>query len=113
MARKTGLPWCVGKGFDTACPVSRFISKEELPDPNNVQLWVSVNDQKRQEGNTNDLIFSIPRLISFISQFMTLEPNDLILTGTPPGMSPIKDGDCVRGGIKDLITITFPVKAQS
>lgn len=110
VARKMGMPWTMGKGFDTACPVSRFISKEEIPDPGNVQLWVKINDKMVQEGNTNDLIFSVPKLISFISKYMTLEANDLIVTGTPPGMSVINPGDKIQGGIKDLITIQFNVE---
>lgn len=99
----------MGKGFDTGCPVSRFISKTEIPDPHNVELWCSVNGQERQRGNTSDLIFNIPALISFVSQYMTLEPNDLILTGSAPGMGPVHAGDVIEGGIKDIVTIKFEV----
>lgn len=106
------MPWSIGKGFDTACPVSRFVTKKEIPDPSNMQLWCTVNGKIIQEGNTKDLIFSVPQLISFISQYMTLEPNDLILTGTPPGAGPIVPGDVIEGGIKDIVTMKFPVVAE-
>lgn len=64
----------------------------------------------KQTGNTSDLTFSVPRLISHISQYMTLEPNDLILTGTPPGMGPVVSGDVIEGGIENGVTIKFKVK---
>lgn len=99
----------MGKAFDTACPVSRFIPKNNIPHPHNVDLWCSVNEECRQNGNTNDLLFQIPYLISFVSQYMTLEENDLIITGSPPGMGPVKDGDVVKGGIKDVVEFKFVV----
>lgn len=109
-ARENGLPWSIGKGFDTSCPVSRFISLEEIRDPHNVIIWCKVNGEVRQNGNTNDFIFNIPQLISYISQTMTLEPNDLILTGTPPGNLPIYKGDIIETGIKDVLTFEFHVE---
>lgn len=112
LARTKGLPWEIGKGFDTACPVSKFIPKEKIPDPHNVQLWCTVNGKARQEGNTNDLIFSVPQLISYVSQFFTLEPNDLILTGSPPGMGPVNPNDTIECGIKNIVSMKFNVKAE-
>lgn len=73
-------------------------------------MWLTINGEMKQTGNTCDLTFNVPQLISYISQYMTLEPNDLILTGSPPGMGPVVDGDIIEGGIKDLITIKFSVK---
>lgn len=100
----------IGKGFDTACPVSSFIPKCDICDLNNVELWCNVNEQLKQSGNTNDFIFTIPQLVAYISQYLTLEPNDVVLTGTPPGMSPVLPGDVIEGGIKDVITIKFVVE---
>ncbi|RZC41037.1 acylpyruvase FAHD1, mitochondrial [Asbolus verrucosus] len=108
-ARSKGGSWTLGKGFDTACPVSEFIPKSKISDPHNVQLWCTVNGDPRQDGNTNDLIFSIPKLIAFTSQYITLERNDLIITGSPPGMGPVHPGDQIEGGIRDLITIKYCV----
>ena len=90
--KKKGHPWAEAKGFDTACPISEFIPKMQIPDPQNVRLWLKVDEELRQDGNTNDMIFTIPHLISYISHVMTLEEGDLILTGTPSGVSPVKKG---------------------
>lgn len=110
-ARSKGLPWLIGKGFDTSCPVSRFISKEEIPDPDNLELWCCVNGKLEEKGNTKDFIFTVPYLISYISQFITLEPYDVLLTGTP-GMSAVKPGDEITGGITDIITFKFDVMSK-
>ncbi|CAG2062117.1 unnamed protein product, partial [Timema podura] len=79
-SQKKGLPWTFGKGFDTACPVSRFVSVEELKDPSDVNIWLKVNGRKIQDANTSDLAFTIPELIASITRYITLEPGDLILT---------------------------------
>ncbi|KAF2905497.1 hypothetical protein ILUMI_00681 [Ignelater luminosus] len=108
-ARSNNWPWTRCKSFDTSCPVSVFIPKEEIPDPNNVELWCTINGRLQQVGNTKDLVFSAAQLISFISQTHTLEPNDLILTGTPPTPGIVHSGDVIEGGIKEGITIKFIV----
>ncbi|KAK9736876.1 Fumarylacetoacetate (FAA) hydrolase family [Popillia japonica] len=110
VAREKGGPWCIGKGFDTSCPVSRFITLEELGDPHNVEIWCKVNGELRQSGNTNDLIFNIPQLISFITKYMTLEVNDLVLTGTPPGNLPVSKGDTIEAGFGDIINFRFNIE---
>ncbi|XP_018320057.1 acylpyruvase FAHD1, mitochondrial [Agrilus planipennis] len=109
-ARGQGLPWCMGKGFDTACPVSTFIPKEKIPDPHQIEIWCKVNGQERQRGNTKDFVFTIPELISYITQYMTLEPYDLILTGSPPNMGPIKPSDFIESGIEGIDESYFGVK---
>ncbi|CAG9772565.1 unnamed protein product [Ceutorhynchus assimilis] len=111
-ARRTGGSWLIGKGFDTACPVSKFIPKADIPDPHNVQLWCSVNGEERQNANTSDLLFNIPHLIYFMSQYITLEPSDIILTGSPPGMGPVKKGDVIEGGIVGGTSLRFVVDAE-
>lgn len=108
-----GLPWTRAKAFDTSCPVSDFIPKERLPEPGDVQLWLTVNGQPRQSGSTADMIFSVPFLISYISDFITLEEGDLILTGTPRGVSAVQEGDELRAGIRDVISMTFTVHAAN
>lgn len=80
-AREQGLPWTVGKGFDHACPVSEFIPEHEIRDPDDVPLWLKVNGEMRQKSSTGDMVFKTGELISYISQHMTLEPYDLVLTG--------------------------------
>nr|CAD7401116.1 unnamed protein product [Timema cristinae] len=110
LSRAAGLPWTWGKGFDTACPVSRLLFPEELKDPQDVQLWCRVNGDLRQDCNTADMVFPVSVLISFISHHMTLEPGDLILTGSPAGVGPIAPGDTVQAGLGNILTMTFPVK---
>lgn len=111
-AKTAGLPWSHAKGFDTACPISPFITKDKIPDPQNVDLWLKVNGTVRQKANTKDMIFKIPFLISWISHHFTLEPGDLILTGTPPGVGPVKAGDTIQCGLGNLVTMSFPVQTK-
>lgn len=110
--------WDKGKGCDTFAPLGPFlVTKDEIPNPNNLRLWLKVNNEIMQDGNTSDFIFKIPFLISYISQFMTLLPGDIISTGTPAGVGlglnpPIylKSGDTVELGIKGLGTAKQMVK---
>lgn len=111
-ARKNGHPWSLGKGFDTSTPVSRLLKSEEIGDPNSLNLWLKVNGEIIQKGNTGDLIFNVADLISHCSKYMTLEPNDIILTGTPKNSLPVKDGDVIECGIGDLIKMKFNCKNE-
>lgn len=108
-AKKLGHPWTLAKGFDTALPISKFIPKAEIPEPDNVHLWLKVDGELKQDGNTQDLIFKIPYLLSYISQSMTLQEGDLVLTGTPEGVSAVKPGQTILCGIGDKIEMSFPV----
>ncbi|GJQ77689.1 hypothetical protein Trydic_g12813 [Trypoxylus dichotomus] len=110
LAKEQGTPWTIGKGFDTASPVSRFISSEEVKDPHNIEIWCKINGKLCQSGNTKDFIFNIPQLITYITQYMTLEPNDLILTGTPLGNQPINRGDTIEAGLQDIVIVKFNVE---
>ncbi|XP_037945248.1 acylpyruvase FAHD1, mitochondrial [Teleopsis dalmanni] len=111
-ARAKGHPWALGKGFDTATPVSGFIETCALEDPHNIQLWLKVNGNTRQCENTSEMIFKVPDLISYASKYMTLEPNDLILTGTPGGAEPLTSGDVIECGMGDTIAMKFNVCAE-
>ena len=110
-AKEQGKPWSCAKGFDTACPLSKFIPIDAIPDPHNVQLWLNVNGVEKQNGTTSNMIFTIPVLVSYISQIMKLEEGDLILTGTPEGVGPVVNGDVINCGIKDVIEMSFPVQS--
>ncbi|HEY9487915.1 MAG TPA: fumarylacetoacetate hydrolase family protein [Chryseosolibacter sp.] len=102
--------WVKGKSADTFSPVGPYmVTKDEVPDYNNLRLWLKVNGKILQDSNTNDLIFGVPFLVSYISQFMTLLPGDVISTGTPAGvgmgLNPptyLKPGDVVELGIDRL-----------
>ena len=106
----SGLPWSVAKGFDTSCPVSDFIPLEKIQDPQNVDLWLKVNGEMKQNSNTKNMIFSIPYLLSWISFRFKLQPGDVILTGTPEGVGPVKEGDQIECGLADIVRMTFNVE---
>ena len=105
-----GGQWVKGKSADTFAPLGPFIAtKDEIPDPGNLNMWLTVNGEKVQDSNTSDLIFNVPELISHISSYMTLLPGDVISTGTPSGVGMgfkppryLKKGDVVELGIENL-----------
>jgi 2-keto-4-pentenoate hydratase/2-oxohepta-3-ene-1,7-dioic acid hydratase in catechol pathway len=99
-AKKKGLPWDIAKGFDTFLPISNVIEKSAIPDPHNVELYLTVNNEHRQLDSTELMLFHIPRIISDISKVMTLEEGDIVLTGTPKGVGPVVPGDVMRAGVK-------------
>ncbi|KAF2682633.1 hypothetical protein K458DRAFT_419480 [Lentithecium fluviatile CBS 122367] len=99
-AKKKGLPWSIAKGFDTFLPISNFIAKSRIVDPHNLNLWLTVNNEIKQSDNTELMLFRIPRQLSDISRVMTLEKGDIVLTGTPKGVGPVKTGDIMKAGLK-------------
>lgn len=113
-ARAKGFPWSIGKGFDTSNPVSRFIRFDEIVDLHNLDLYLNVNGVQRQAGNTKDLTYNTFELISYLSKYMTLDEGDLIMTGTPTGVSRIQSGDLLEGGLiengHEIVKINFKVK---
>lgn len=101
------------KGFDTFGPLGPYlVTADEVPDPANLNLRTYVNGELRQEGNTGNLIHTVPALIEYISEFMTLEPGDLIWTGTPKGISHIYPGDVMRLEIDGLGALENEVVAE-
>jgi 5-oxopent-3-ene-1,2,5-tricarboxylate decarboxylase/2-hydroxyhepta-2,4-diene-1,7-dioate isomerase len=108
----TFRPPVKAKGCDTFCPLGPYlVTPDEIPDVNNLELRTFVNGQLRQKGNTKDFIHSIPKVIEYVTAFMTLEPNDVILTGTPKGISPIVPGDTVEIEIDGLGRLSNKVVA--
>jgi 2-keto-4-pentenoate hydratase/2-oxohepta-3-ene-1,7-dioic acid hydratase in catechol pathway len=99
-AKKKGLPWDIAKGFDTFLPVSNIIQKSAIPDPHNVEIYLTVNDKVHQQDSTELMLFRIPRILSDISKVMTLEAGDIVLTGTPKGVGPVVPGDVMKAGIR-------------
>jgi 2,4-didehydro-3-deoxy-L-rhamnonate hydrolase len=106
-----GPTWDKGKGCDTFGPVGPWlVTSDEIGDPQNLDMWLDVNGQRTQTGNTRTMIFSVAEIVAYVSEFMTLEPGDLITTGTPPGVGLgqkpepwyLKPGDTVRLGIEKL-----------
>lgn len=108
--KKKGLPWTLAKSFTASCPVSAFVPRERIPDPHNLKLWLKVNGELRQEGETASMIFSIPYIISYVSKIMTLEEGDIILTGTPKGVGPVQENDEIQAGIHGVVSMRFKVQ---
>jgi 2-keto-4-pentenoate hydratase/2-oxohepta-3-ene-1,7-dioic acid hydratase in catechol pathway len=111
--------WLKGKSFDSFAPLGPWlVTPDEVTDPQNLNLWLEVNGERRQDGNTSDMIFGISQIISTISSYMTLMPGDIIPTGTPPGVGMgrvpplyLKPGDVMRLGIEGLGEQRQEVKA--
>ncbi|KAG0240282.1 hypothetical protein B0O80DRAFT_481273 [Mortierella sp. GBAus27b] len=112
-AKKQGLPWSTAKGYDTFTPIGDFIPKEKIQDTNNVDLQLKINGVTKQNGNTKDMIFKVPNLIEHVSSIMKLQEGDVILTGTPAGVGPVRPGETVTCELgtngKILSQLRFPV----
>eukprot|EP01083_Nonionella_stella_P183448 662993_1 len=102
VAKSKGHPWSIAKAQDTFLPVSSFVPKEKIADSGNVGLWLKVDDQLKQDGNTSDMIWPVPKLLSYISTMFTLQRGDLVLTGTPAGVGPVTAGQCMTAGLHDI-----------
>jgi 2-keto-4-pentenoate hydratase/2-oxohepta-3-ene-1,7-dioic acid hydratase in catechol pathway len=103
--------WTRAKGFDTFCPVGPLVS-DELNLDSGVTIETRVNGELRQHGSTNDFIFTVPQVLAAITAAMTLEPGDLILTGTPAGVGPLKNGDRVEISMAGLGVLSSTVEAD-
>ena len=106
-----GSQWSKGKSFDTFAPIGPWlVTKDEIKDPHNLPMWLDLNEKRMQTGNTNTMIFGVEKLISYLSYFVTLNPGDIVSTGTPPGVGMgikpeavyLKAGDQMRVGIDGL-----------
>ncbi|ERN16731.1 hypothetical protein AMTR_s00183p00050040 [Amborella trichopoda] len=111
-AKAAGLPWTVAKGQDTFTPIGSVIPTSMVKDPHDLELWLKVDGETRQKGSTKDMMFKIPFLISHISSIMTLFEGDVILTGTPPGVGPVKAGQKITAGITGLVEVQFDVQKR-
>ena len=94
-AKRAGLPWTTAKGFDTFCPVSDFVPQARVVDPHQLSLTLAVDGQTKQAGTTADMVFRIPALLGAVSRVMSLEPGDVVLTGTPAGVGEVKPGSAM------------------
>ncbi|KAF9569165.1 Acylpyruvase fahd1, mitochondrial [Mortierella alpina] len=112
-AKEKGMPWSAAKGYDTFTPIGEFIPKNQIVDHDNVDLLLQVDGVTKQQGNTRDMIFSIPTLIENVSSIMMLQEGDVILSGTPKGVGRVLPGETITcelavGG-KILSQLRFPV----
>ncbi|MCU6236147.1 fumarylacetoacetate hydrolase family protein [Morganella morganii] len=104
--KAAGQPWEKSKAFDGSAPVSGFIPVNEFPDPQNVTLSLTVNNELRQQGNTREMLTPVIPLISYMSRYFTLRPGDIILTGTPEGVEPLVSGDMLKISVNDHMLTT-------
>jgi len=110
VAKKNGWPWSIAKGFDTFAPISEVVLKEDVPNPNNLDLSLKINGEMRQQSNTSHMTYPVERIIEFISDVMTLEHGDLIMTGTPEGVGEIVAGDLLEAKLGEICSLKVDVK---
>lgn len=108
--KKKGLPWEIAKGFDYSAPISAFLRVSDFEDIHELDFKLDINGKTVQKGNTRDMIFSFEKIISYVSGFMTLKTGDLIYTGTPAGVGPVKIGDHLEGYLGERKMLDFQVK---
>jgi 2-keto-4-pentenoate hydratase/2-oxohepta-3-ene-1,7-dioic acid hydratase in catechol pathway len=114
-AKKKGLPWALAKGFDTSAPVSEFIPAETIGDPGSLNVRLFINGKLRQSSSTGKFVFPVDKVIAYISQFITIEPGDIIFTGTPEGVSRVEHGDSLEASLLDSgnnILVSLSVSVQ-
>ena len=109
-AKAKGLPWTLAKGFNGSAPVSEFLPLEQFPDLQNINFRLDVNGETKQQGNSRMMLNSFDDIIAYISKFITLKKGDIIFTGTPEGVGPVKIGDRLEGYVEDKKLLDFEVK---
>ncbi len=108
--KEKGLPWELAKAFDNSAPVSAFLPKSDFADLHNINFRLDVNQQTRQVGNTQNMLFSFENMIAFVSQYITLKKGDLIFTGTPQGVAKVNIGDHLEGYLENQKLLDFYIK---
>ena len=108
--KERGLPWEISKSFDNSAAIGEFIPKNEIEELQNLNFHLDINGKTVQQGNTQDMIYSVDKIISYISSFFTVKIGDLIFTGTPSGIGPVAINDHLQGYIEDRKLLDFKVK---
>jgi 2-keto-4-pentenoate hydratase/2-oxohepta-3-ene-1,7-dioic acid hydratase in catechol pathway len=108
--KEKGLPWEIAKAFDNSAPVGQFLPKSEFSDLGNINFRLDINGTTVQKGNTGEMIFGFNRLIQHVSRFVTIKIGDLLFTGTPAGVGPVRIGDHLQAYIEDKCLLDFYVK---
>jgi len=110
ICKEKGLPWEKGKAFDGSAPIGKFIEKKKIVDVNSINFNLKINGNTVQSGNTKDLLFTFDVVIAYVSKFFTLKKGDLIYTGTPEGVGPVKIGDKLEAFIENENLLSFEIK---
>ncbi len=108
--KKAGHPWEIAKAFDQSAVISTFVPLDALPDRNAINFQLEINDKTVQKGNTKDMIFSFDKIIAYVSTFITMKTGDLIFTGTPAGVGPVKQGDHLVASLEGLVMLDFHIR---
>ena len=108
--KEKGLPWEIAKGFDGSAALGSFISKDKFQDVQNINFHLDINSKTVQKGNTCDMIYSVDKIIAYVSQFFTLKIGDLIFTGTPSGIGPVNIDDHLEGYLENKRLLDFNIK---
>ncbi|SDC64646.1 fumarylpyruvate hydrolase [Cupriavidus sp. YR651] len=108
-ARDRGRPWELGKSFDQSAPVSLLHPANDVGHPTDGEIWLQVNGEDRQRSDLDKLIWSVPEIIANLSTYFELQPGDLVFTGTPEGVGPVRSGELMRGGVAGLTEIEVRV----
>jgi fumarylpyruvate hydrolase len=112
-AKKLSRPWAMAKSFDQSCPISAIVPASRIGHPQHGRIEVAVNGTVQQTGDLGQMIWSVPETIAFLSRYVALAPGDLIMTGTPAGVSRVRPGDVVHGRCEGVGEITVAYKAAS
>jgi len=107
---KAGFPWELSKCFDGAAPLGKFIPVSSVKNIDDINFHLNINGNTVQQGNTSDMIFSINEIVSFVSRYFTLKTGDLIFTGTPPGVGPLRKNDHLEGYMEDKLLVDFKIR---
>ncbi len=108
--RKEGNPWEIAKAFDGSAVLGKFLNLALFPDIDRISFSLKINDKVVQQGNTADMLFDVDTIISYISQFVTLKIGDIVFTGTPAGVGPVKLNDRLEGFVEERKVFDFKVK---
>ena len=108
-ARDKGRPWDPGKGFDQSAPISAIHRAADIGHPANGAIWLKVNGETKQQADVKDMLWPVPDIIAFLSRLYVLRPGDLIYTGTPAGVGPVKPGDKLEGAVEGVDTISIQI----
>ena len=108
--KEKGLPWEIAKGFDGSAAIGSFVSKQEFANIQDINFHLDINSETVQKGNTRYMIYSVDKIIAYVSQFFTLKIGDLIFTGTPAGVGPVKINDHLEGYIENKKLMDFNIR---
>lgn len=110
LCKDKGMPWEMAKAFDGSAPISSFVQKDRFENLNNINFKLEKNSEIVQKGNTSDMVFKFDHIISYVTKFITLRTGDLIFTGTPVGVGPVKVGDRLKAYLEDELMLDFFIR---